>query len=526
MHRVRRRGTASGALALLVLLAASLGMNSGCGLLSQREGEVAVLIGVDANKLDPQFYSSTVELSLIQNIFDALLFRNDKMGLDPALARSWKVSPDGRTWTFFLRRGVRFHNGEPFNARAVKFTFERMMDEEVGATTTIARRIELERVEVVDEFTVRLHTRRPVATTLTYLANAFILEPKHYTSFTPRRTSRRPVGTGPYRLKEWIKDDHLILEAFKDYWRGEPKLKKVLVRPVPEGSSRVAELETGGADIIVNVPLDLAPDVQKAEGARLMAVQGGRRIFIGIRSDVEPFGDRRVRQALNYAVNFEAISRHLLLGLGSRMATIVNPPHENKNLKPYRYDPQKAKRLFHEAGLRDSDGDGYFDEDGKRYEFLLDTPSGRYLRDKDIAVAVASDLRKVGLYVRANPLDWSVYTAKRHRRGEVSPLYLLGFSSAFSGITDLAVLDRNLQANLTRWENAEFQKGFEELQRILDPERQRDLLDHLQEIVMEEAPWIFLWKQYDLYGVSRRIDWRPRADERIYLWGVNYLKER
>ncbi len=521
-----RRRMACRAVALLMLLGVSFGISPGCGLLSREERPVTVLVGVGANKLDPQFYSSTVELSLIQNIFDALLFRNDEMELEPALARSWKVSPDGRTWTFFLRRGVSFHNGEPFNAGAVKFTFERMMDERVGATATIARRIELERVEVVDEFTVKLHTRRAVATTLTYLANAFILEPKHYTSFTPRRTSRRPVGTGPYRLKEWIKDDYLLLEAFKDYWRGEPQLKKVLFRPVPEGSSRVAELETGGADIIVNVPLDLAPVIQKARGARLMAVQGGRRIFIGIRSDVEPFGDRRVRQALNYAVNFEAISRHLLSGMGGRMATVVNPPHENKDLKPYHYDPEMAKRLLHEAGLRDSDGDGYFDKDGKRYEFLLDTSSGRYLRDKDIAVAVASDLRKVGLYVRANPMDWAVYSAKRHRQGEVAPLYLLGFSSAFNGITDLGVLDRNLQANLTRWKNADFQEGFEELQSIMNQKRQRELLQRLQEIVLQDAPWIFLWKQYDLYGVSRRIDWRPRADERIYLWGVNYVRER
>ncbi len=521
-----RRRLVSWVLSVVVLLGASFGVIFGCGLFSREEGPVTVLMGVDANKLDPQFYSSTVELSLIQNIFDALLFRNDEMELEPALARSWKVSPDGRTWTFFLRRGVKFHNGEPFNARAVKFTFERMMDEEVGATTTIARRIELERVEVVDEFTVRLHTRRQVATTLTYLANAFILEPKHYTEFTPRRTSRRPVGTGPYRLKEWIKDDRLILAAFEDYWRGEPELKKVLFRPVPEGSSRVAELETGGADIIVNVPLDLATAVRKAEGARLEAIQGGRRIFIGVRTDVEPFGDRRVRQALNNAVNFEAISKHLLMGLGSRMASIVNPPHENKELEPYRYDPERARELLHAAGLLDSDGDGYFDKNGERYEFLLDSPSGRYLRDKSIAQAVASDLRKIGLYVRANPLDWAVYTAKRNRQGEVSPLYLLGFSSAFNGITDLAVLDPKLQANLTGWENEEFKRGFEKVQGIMDEERQRKLLYDLQEIVHREAPWIFLWKQYDLYGVSGRIDWHPRADERIYLWGVSQRKEK
>lgn len=483
---------------------------------------VAVLIGVDANKLDPQFYTSGIELSLLLNIFDSLVFRNWKMEIEPALATSWSVSEDRLAWTFRLRKGVKFQNGEPFNARAVKFTFDRMLDPKVGATLTVPKRISLKRTEILDDYTVRIHTKQPVPNMLPWLVNAYILPPGHYSRLSPRQVTRRPVGTGPYRLARWMKDDHIRMEAFEGYWRGAPEVKTVIWRPVPEASARVAELETGGADIIVNVPPEQADIIRRAEGARLAAIQGGRRVHLGIRCDRWPFGDKRVRQALNYAVNFEAISRFLLGGLGEKMATIVNPPFNHPGLRAYPYDPERAKELLREAGLRDSDGDGYIDREGKPFKVRLDTPVGRYLKDKEMAQAIAADFKRIGLYVEVVPLEWAVYTAKRYRERNPDPLFLLGFGSGFNGEADVGILHHKLFANLTRWYNEEFEQKYARLRTTFNPIERVRLIHELQEIIHEEAPWVFLWMQYDLYGVSRRIAWQPRPDQRIYLYGVKY----
>ncbi len=481
-----------------------------------------VLVGVDANKLDPQFYTSSIELSFLLNMFDSLVFRNWKMEIEPALATSWSISEDGLAWTFKLRKGVKFHNGEPFDARAVKFTFDRMLDPEVKVTLTVPRHISLDRTEILDDYTVRIHTKEPVPNMLPWLVNAYILAPGYYSRLSPREVTRQPVGTGPYRLVEWVKDDHIRMEAFEDYWRGVPDVKTIIWRPVPEASARVAELETGGADIIVNVSPEQADIIRRAKGARLAAIQGGRRIHLGIRCDRWPFGDKRVRQALNYAVNFEAISKFLLGGVGKKMATIVNPPFNDPRLRAYPYDPDKARELLREAGLRDSDGDGFIDRDGKPFKVLLDTPVGRYLKDEEMAQAVAADFKRIGLYVEVVPLEWAVYTVKRYRERNPDPLFLLGFGSGFDGEADVGILHNKLFANLTGWYNEEFEQKYAKLLVTFNKIERVRLIHELQDIIHDEAPWVFLWMQYDLYGVSERIAWQPRPDQRIYLYGVKY----
>ncbi|MFQ5894400.1 MAG: ABC transporter substrate-binding protein [Nitrospinota bacterium] len=508
-------------------LALGLGLLAlvGCGGGDSGAGRpVVILLGVDANKLDPHFITSTVELGLVQNVFDALLFRNDRMELEPALATSWEVDETGTVWTFRLRKGVKFHNGEALDAHAVKATFDRMLDKELRPTTTLPRRIKLKRAEVADEHTVRILTRGPVPSMLAWMAAAWILPPRYYREHSRREVSRKPVGSGPYRLVEWVKDDHITMEANEAYWKGPPAVRKVIWRPVPEGGARMAELETGGADIIVNVSPDQMEILRRSPDVRVETIQGGRRVFIGIRTDKYPFGDRRVRQALNYAVDFAAIRRNLLGGMGRRMSSIVNPPHANPALKPYPYDPDRARKLFREAGLKDTDGDGFFDRGGKRLVIQLDTSAGRYLKDKEIAQAVASYLGKVGLAVEVIPLEWAVYTAKRYRKRDPAPLYLLGVSSGFRAELDLGVLQKNIFINLTRWDHPEFEEKFALLRRTFDPARRRELSFRLQEIVREEAPWIFLWMQYDIYGVARRIRWKPRPDERIYLYHIRYAE--
>ncbi|MFQ5694098.1 MAG: ABC transporter substrate-binding protein, partial [Nitrospinota bacterium] len=458
---------------------------------------MTVLVSVEANTLDPHFATSTIEWSILMNIFDPLIVRNDDMTLGPGLAERWEVDGSKKVWTFHLRKGVSFHNGEPFDAKSVQFTFERMRDKKLRPRTTIYRRIFLDHVEIVDDHTVRIHTKRPVATLPVWMVNAFMLPPKYYASTPPKEVLRKPVGTGPYKMVEWVKDDHIRMEANEKWWRKKPGIKVAVWRPVPEASARLAELETGGADIITNISPDQARTFEKEErGLQLKAIHGGRRVYIGIRTNFGPFGDKRVRQALNYAVNFERVSKNILLGHGSRLQSVVNAPNNNPAVKAYPYDPGKAKRLLAEAGLKDGDGDGIVEFQGKPFEVRMDVPASRYLKGKEISEVVANSLRKVGVQVEVVPLEWSVFLSKR-RKKTLAPLYFHGFSSAFNAELDVGVLRPNLFANLTAWKNADFIDGYRTLGQTFDPEERKKVSFRLEEIIHEEAPWIFLWNQYD-----------------------------
>ncbi len=507
---------------LLFLVSAVLG----CGK-SSSDRPLTILIPVGANTLDPHFATSTIEWSILMNVFDPLVVRKDDMKIGPGLAQSWEVDRSLKVWTFHLQKGVKFHNGEDFNARSVKYTFDRMRDKSVRARTTISRRIFLDRVEVVDENTVKFHTKMPVATLPYWLANAFMLPPKHY-STTPLKTLiRNPVGTGPYRLTEWVKDDRIRMEVNENWWKGSPKVKAALWRPVPEGSARIAELETGGADIVMNIPPDqkmLFSD-KRSGPFSIKSISGGRRVFMGIRTDHGPLRDVRVRRALNYAVDFGIISKQFLRGQGSRLRSVVNPPNNDPALGSYPFDLEKAKSLLDEAGLRDTNGDGVREVDGKPFALKVNVPLNRYLKGKEISEAVASNLRKIGIDMEIIPLEWSVFLAKR-RKKELEALYYHGFSSAFEPELDLGVLRPTLFANLTAWKNPEFIEGYNRMRYTFDPSERKALSFRLQRIIHEEAPWVFLWAQEDFYGLHDRIRWIPRPDERIYLPSVEFKETK
>lgn len=496
-----------------------LAVLSSCGN-EPEDRPLTILIPVEANTLDPHFASSTLEWSLLMNVFDSLVTRRADMTIGPGLAKHWEVDRSKKTWTFHLRKGVKFSNGEPFDARSVKFTFERMQNKKIRSRTTIPKRIGLERVEIVDEFTIRIHTTRAVATLPIWLVNAFILPPKYYTNTSLKVLSQKPVGTGPYRVVDWMKDDFIRMEANANWWHGEPTIETVVWRPVPEASARIAELEAGSADIIANISPDQGAMLKgNGEEIHLKAIQGGRRIYIGIRQDQGLFSDRRIRLAMNYAVDFGLIAKKILKGYGSRMASIVNKPNRDESIQPYPFDPQKAKSLLSDAGLEDSNGDGVLEFEGKPFRVKLDVPASRYLKGMEISESVAANLKAVGIQVEVNPLEWSIYLSRRNKK-KFSPLYFHGFSSAFNEELDLGVLRPDLYANLTAWRNEEFIDLYSRLGKIFSKDERRRISYRMQRIVHEEVPWIFLWNQYDFYGLSPRVEWNPRPDERIYLPAV------
>jgi peptide/nickel transport system substrate-binding protein len=486
---------------------------------------VVVLQGVEATTLDPHFISNTPQMSILFHVFDTLTKVDIETGeVLPSMAESWELIDD-TTWRFKLREDITFHNGEPFNAEVVKYNMDRLVDPEVNAYKWFfVGDADFESCEVVDEYTVDIHTASPSAVVADALHYTLIV-PKEYYSTTPlEELASKPVGSGPYQITEWVPDDHMRLERWDDYWGEAPPIETVVFRPVPELSTRISELVTGGADIIVNVAPDQTGQIEDCEFCQVMGNSGGRDIYIMIDLRFKPFDDQRVRQAMNYAVDKQAILDAFFQGKGKIIAGVANGFWENKDLEPYPYDPEKALELFAEAGYTPGD-DGKLQKDGETITVLMHTSNGRYMKDKEVAQAVAADLNEIGLDVTVEPLEWSVLSGNAYA-GELAPLALRGLGGFFNGVGELRWItpapqyseehDRDI-----RWQSSEFEEKYEQMKAEMDTAKRKEIADELQAMAYEACPWIFLYKQYDFYGAHDRIEgWQPRADEFVLMTDI------
>lgn len=482
------------------------------GSSGEASGQIVIMQGVDANTLDPLLRNSTPEFNINLHVFDMFLKRDpSSLEILPNVVESWETVDD-TTWEFKLVEGATFHNGDPVNAEAAVFTFERAgkdMIGEQGVVQSIATLIGYESAEAVDEYTFRVMTTKPAAIFPDLLTSFELVPPSVYEDESAENLSKvaqNPVGSGPYKFVEWVRDDHITLEINPDWWGEKPSIATVIFRPVPELSARVVALQNGEANIVVNIAPDLVEQVNSGDTTRVSNVTGGRIIFVGIRADKPPFDDVRVRQAISYAVDWEAIKNALLAGYGERAATMVNPPHVNDAVEPYPYDPEKAKALLKEAGVPEG------------FEVTMDAPSGRYIKDAELAQALAQGWNQIGLKVNLKVLEWGLYAGELLPSGEPDELFFLGLGAPFSGEQELFWVHPEYSLNFTRWQNQEYVDLFDELTNTIDPDKRQELMDQLQVLVREECPWVFLWHQVDFYGASKDLEWEARPDERI--WAV------
>lgn len=372
-------------------------------------------------------------------------------------------------------------------------------------------------MDIVNATTLRLKTKTPAAIVPDLLASVEVVPPSLYTDESADNLAKigtKPVGSGPYKLVEWVKDDRLVLEAFDDYWGTKPSIKTVIFKPVPELSTRVLALQNGQADVIVNVAPDQVSVVERSEKGRISQVAGGRNIFLGMRNDRPMLADKRVRQAFNYAFNFDAVNRAFLNGAGTRTKTIINPPNEPPDAKAYPYDLEKAKSLMAEAGWTPG-ADGILTKDGQKFSVVMDSPNGRYIKDKELAQAIQQDLQRLGVQVELKVLDWSVYAGDMLNKRNPDDIYLLGLGAPFTGQEELNYIHKDYSLNSTYWTNEEYHKLFDDLKVTIDPAKRQDLMNKMWAIAFDDPPWIYIWHQVDFYGVSKRLEWEAAATERI-----------
>ncbi|OGK94793.1 MAG: hypothetical protein A3I03_10605 [Candidatus Rokubacteria bacterium RIFCSPLOWO2_02_FULL_68_19] len=481
------------------------------------QGKVIIAQGVDPSTLDPMNHQETPASNLSTNIFDTLLERDQELKLVPQLAESYRiVAPT--VWEFKLRKGIKFHNGEPFDAESVKFSLERLVDPNLkmrGASPFAP----LSRVEIVDSHTVRIHTKAPwpILDTLMSAGQAAMLPPKYYREKEMAYVARNPVGSGPFKFVRWMKDEQIELTANEQYWRGAPKIKTLIFRPIPDDAVRVAALQNGEIDIAVNIPPHLATIIANHPKLFLSTAPSVRTIqlmyytheFDRQHKLVGPYpgpvADRRVRLAMNYAVDVDEIIKSVLDGKGVRIATLLTSKHFGFDpaLKPIKQDLAKAKRLLAEAGFPNG------------LDVVLNSPQGRYVRDKEVAEALAGQLTKAGIRTQLKTHEWGAYLNGMVYIHKAGPVWLIGWGNAtYDAETVYVPLFRSGKI-LSNYFNADFDRMVDEAQTIMDPKKRLDQYHRINRLWIEDAAAMPLYQQLDLYGATKRMVWKARGDERL-----------
>lgn len=492
-HAGSGRGrTLAACMTATLLVAAACTFQEGTEQAAGDTKEFSIAIGVEPDTLDPAGQTTTTIANTVDYAVETLVEIDKEGALQPGLAESWEVSGDGMTITLELRDGVTFHDGSPFNAEAAKFSLDRMLDPKVSVPIRAPYEA-IDEVTAVDDGTLELKLSEPSAALVNALSwtTAGIISPESIEkSGNSFEKIVAPVGTGPYEFKSYQKGDSVDFELFDEYWGEKPTYKSVTIRIVPEAATRESMLLSGQADMIILPPVPDLKSLQNNEDVNVLLAPSDRTIFIAMNTADPLMDDVRVRQALNYAVDKEALIDNVLFGAADPLDAPMDPALVGYcQTGTYQYDPQKAKSLLREAGA-------------SNLQLNFGAPTGRYLQDIQAAEAIAGELKKVGVTAKIETMDWATYTTKIVEPANKQDwhMHLLGWAPSF--------LDASMQMDQFQssfhppdglgtsfYSNPKVDALIAKADRELDSAKREQLYCEASKIVWKEAPWIFLWSQ-------------------------------
>ena len=506
------RHTAAGLLGATVMVTA-------CSQLP--EDAIVVGLSADITTFEPGMISSRDNANIARHIFAGLFSLTSEGDHVPDLAHTLEISEDGTAYVYTLREGLTCHDGEALTAEDVAYTFNRIADPENRFTGNspgfVFTSIGFQDAVALDDLRVQINLARKNPIAFGLITEIYIHCKDAYEGMTLDEAVSNPIGSGSYRLASWTRGSEVVLEKTR-----EPgNFQRIVWRIIPEASTRTAELISGNADIITNVVPEQIEAINGSGRAEVQVVSGTRRMYLGFSLSEgsrqmpggEAIQDPRVRRALQYAVDVPTICRQLLSVECERATGLVNPPNDHPGLTPYPYDPSIAEVLLDEAGW--SRG-----TDGIRFAIRLQAGRARYVNDVNIVLAISQYLQDVGLDVEVDLMEWaSVYTPLLHARS-MGPLFFLGTGgglwSPIYDMTDLAEVGSS--TNYTHWDDDRWFSRWADLAEAKTPEETRSIIDEMLQIFYDDGPWLHLYFQPDFYGVSNRIDWKARRDERVFLF--------
>ena len=459
-------------------------------------GTLVVVQEAEPVGLDLMQSSIQTTMSVCYNIHDTLFHPQEDATVLPALAEKWE-KVDDLTWKITLRKDAVFHNGEPVNAAAVKFSYDRINKEELKSPNK-GKLSAFTELTVIDDHTFTIKTEQPYAPGLYMLGYYLpIVPPKYIQEVGDEKYNTDPVGSGPYRLKKWARGDEIVLEAFDKYYGPKPAYKTVIFKANPEEASRIAALETGEADVISGVPVHQRKKIVES-GKAYLTPQMGVMPYVGINTYEAPFDDVRVRQAVNYAIDKELINKALFDGKAIICAGPISPRtfgHSPK-LKPYPYDPVKAKSLLKEAGHADG------------IDVRLAYPT--YMSQiQEQAEAIAANMTKAGFKVTLEPFEravmWERYKGKQHQ------LYIYWWDDAPEPDRYMYSLFHSKSRDYY-YKNLAVDELLDKGRTIMDRTQRAKVYAQIDEMLYKDCPWAYLYVVPEVFGVANDVDYQGRRD--------------
>lgn len=479
----------------------------------------------DAATLDPHARNEISTTTIQRYAYEQLISLDASLKIQPDLAESWRLIDDN-TWEFKLRKGVKFHNGEPFNAAAAKYSLERCKTHPKSQYKHYVP--DYKEIVVMDDYTLRFVTKGPTPELLIMLESVSMVPPKYFTDTEHGKLATTMVGTGPYKFVGWVKDDHITLVRNENWHRSpKPDFEKVILRPIPENATRVAALISGEIDACWGVSIPDIPRVEKNKNTYVGRCPSQRVIYVmfDVHSDKggpapnaqpgipsgkpNPFKDIRVRKAIGHAINVEDIIKYVMEGsaypasqLVSSYATGFNP-----DIKRPKYDLALAKKLLAEAGYPNG------------FEANIDTPNDRYVNNEQVTEAIAAQLTKIGIRLKVVATPKAVFFPKVDRYE--SPVFLAGWGSLSWQATMDAFFSSQKgsygRANRGRFSDPEMEKKMEESNIIMDDAKRDKLRNEISAKIYSTYYVIPLYYQENVFGFSKRIKHaKARVDERLF----------
>src|SRR5207244_284491 len=473
-----------------------------------KEDTLVYALQSDIQTWDPPNSVLRESIILGYHVFDHLAARDLKTGkVGPSLAVSWK-NIDDTTWEVKLRKGVKFHDGTPFGAKDVKATFERVLNPE-NKLTARGNHAKIKSVEVVDDLTVRFKTDGPYPLFVERLTAQVMQSEKVIREKGHEWMQENPVGTGPYKLTKWAKKQEHLLTRNDDYWGPKPAFKYVRIRIIPEQATQIAELISGGVDIIKAVPPDQMDVINKSGQARTSTSPILRTAFIQLdqagRSGKNPFQDRRVRVAAHMAVDVDSIINHVINGPGDRTATVINPMAfgYDPSVKPYKQDLEQARKLLAEAGYPNGFEVGFMRTQPVVEPALIQTSD-----------AIVADLAKVGIRTKARMVGEVGPFTNLVRDSKADPMFewSWGYASVFDAD---AILYDCMTCNqpYSYYCNPALDDLVIQGRSTLDAKKRTELYARAQRLIHEDAAFLYKWGLRGVWGISSRIEYEAPRDE-------------
>lgn len=445
------------------------------------------------------------------NVYETLVKRDDRtLEIIPLLAESWKISDDKLVYTFFIRKGIKWHDGVPFTARDVVFSYNKIMDPNVDAPHLRSYYKDIKKVEALNDYTVRFTYARPYFLALEFCGGMPIV-PEHIFKngdFNTNPAGRAPVGTGPYRFLRWDTGREIVLERNENYWGKKPHIKRIVFKLISDPTVALQVLKREEIDFTGLTAIQWARQTSSQrfkKNFNKFSYFTPNYSFIGWNMRRPFFSDRRVRTAMTYLVNRKLILEKLLYNLGDVVTNpfYVNSPEYDHSIETYPYDPERAKKLLDEAGWIDHDGDGIRDKDGIKFEFEFLIPSGS-VTGEQISTILKEELKKVGIRMNIRKIEWAVFVKQLDERkfDAVTLGWSMGVESDPYQIWHSSQAEKG--SNFVGFKNKEADRLIEEARTEFNREKRIELYRKFSEIVHEEQPYTFLFCRESTVALHKR----------------------